>query len=63
MEESGVLLYICCPKCGKPLAKSQRCDGMELSCPKCGCGLRVRVGVNETLNVEIVRSGGIKPAV
>lgn len=52
MGDSGY--YACCPKCGRPVVKSKRCDGMELKCSKCGSELRVFVNQTAMVVVEIV---------
>ena len=52
--EDDVLLYACCPKCCKPIGRSKRIDGLELNCPKCGSPLRVTVGEDAKVLVEMV---------
>ncbi len=59
MEELDTLLYVCCPRCGKPVGRSKRCDGMELSCPKCGIPLRVIVGTDAKISVELVQAAAV----
>lgn len=54
MGEPG-LYYACCPKCGKAIVKSKRCDGMELVCSKCGSTLRVTIDMSATLLIELVK--------
>ncbi len=56
MEELDTFLYACCPKCSKPIGKSKRCDGMELSCPKCGSKLRVIVGQDAAVTIKLVQT-------
>ncbi len=55
MGELDTMLYACCPKCSKPIGRSKRCDGMELNCPKCGSSLRVTVGIDAKVSVELVQ--------
>lgn len=47
-------LFVCCPKCCKPVAKTLRCDGLELTCPRCGVKIQIVVGQNARLSVELV---------
>ncbi len=61
MGEIDTLLYACCPKCSKPIGRSKRCDGMELNCPKCGSPLRVTVGVDAKVSVELVNKAPAAP--
>ena len=55
MGELSTMLYACCPKCSKPIVRSRRCDGMELTCPKCGSALRVTVDQHAKVSVELVQ--------
>ena len=55
MGELNTLLYACCPKCSKPIGRTKRCDGMELTCPRCGSPLRVTVDQNAMVLVELVQ--------
>lgn len=55
MSEGNTLLYACCPKCGRPLGRAKRCDGLELNCPKCGCLLLVTVDQDAKVMVELVQ--------
>lgn len=50
-----VMLYACCPKCGKHICKAKTCDGMELNCPKCGADLRISVDENSRVEIELLR--------
>ena len=47
-------LFVCCPKCCKPVARTLRCDGIEVMCPRCGSKLQFVVGQNAKLSVELV---------
>lgn len=55
MGEVNMLLYACCPRCGKPLGRARRCEGMELNCSKCGSLLMVTVDQDAKVVVELVR--------
>ena len=54
MADKGAPLYACCPKCGKPIGRAMRCDGMELNCSKCGSELRMSVDADKKVSVELV---------
>ena len=47
-------LYVCCPICGKSTVKSKPCDGMEITCSKCGNQLRIIIGKSARVSVELV---------
>ena len=40
MGEDTKKLYACCPVCTKPIGRSKRIDGLEITCPKCNSGGR-----------------------
>lgn len=50
-----VMLYACCPRCGKPICKTKNCECMEQSCPKCGADLRISVDENSRVEIELLR--------
>ena len=51
----GKSLYVCCSICSKPIARSKRCDGIEVTCSKCGSRLRIVVDPTSRVSVEIVK--------
>ncbi len=57
MGEEAKSLYACCPICTKPIGKSKRCDGMELTCPKCNSLLKVNIGQDAKVSVELIKDG------
>lgn len=55
MGEDAKKLYACCPICAKPIGKSKRCDGMEITCTKCGNLLQVIVNEETGVSVKLVQ--------
>ena len=51
----GKSLYVCCSICSKPIVRSKRCDGMEITCSKCGSQLRIIVDQSARVSVELVK--------
>ena len=47
-------LVVCCPNCGKPVARALRCDAIEVLCARCGAKLQFYVCENAKLSVELV---------
>ena len=47
-------LFVCCPKCCKPVARALRCEPIEVLCSRCGAKLQFNVGQNAKLSVVLV---------
>ena len=47
-------LFVCCPKCCRPVARALRCDRIEVMCSRCGAKLQFVGGQNAKLSVELV---------
>lgn len=54
MEAIESLLYAFCPKCGKPIGRSKRCDLIELTCSRCGHPLKLTVDQDSKVSVEVL---------
>ena len=55
MGEEIKSLYACCPKCGRSIGRAKRCDGIELTCSKCGSTLQIVVDRPARVSVELVK--------
>jgi len=56
----GKSFYVCCSICSRPIARAKRCDGIEITCAKCGSRLRIIVEQTSRVTVEIVKDKTIE---
>lgn len=60
MGEIVTKLYACCPICTKPIGRSKRIDGLEITCPKCLSVLKVTVDQDTKVLVELIKDSTLK---